>query len=311
MKFATVIVNPTAGRRDVGAQIRQAAEELTRRGWTVNVEETLRRGDATVLARRAAASGQQAVLIVGGDGTLNEAANGLVGSETALGILPVGTGNAWARLLGLPIGKPVQAARLLADGSVRVADVGRAGNRYFLQWVGIGFDATVTREVESRQWAKRRLGPLAYILAGVRVALRYQSEEANVTADGQTSAHRMILAVAANSRHYAAILRLAPRARLDDGTLDLFVFHGNGFCQTLRHFILLLFGRHETDAAVWHERVQRVSVEAARPLDVQIDGEPADTTPVEISVIPRALRVLVPVNAPLGLFLACGTNGAV
>jgi len=301
--IATIVVNPAAGQCNMRPQVQQAADELAQRGWHLTIEETRSPGDAVRLARQAAATGQDVVLVVGGDGTLNEAANGLVGSETALGLLSVGTGNSWARLLGLPIGDLTRAARLLAEGCVRTVDVGCAGDRYFLQWAGVGFDATVTQEVESRhQDMKKRLGPLAYIVTGILVAIRYPSTDLRLTVDGRTVYRRAAFAVVANARRYAGILPLAGQTCLDDGWLALFVFRGSGFCRTLRHFILLLLGRHTRDAAVWHARVQDEDIRATRPLNIELDGEPAGMTPVRITVVPKALRVLVPHNLPPGLF---------
>ena len=153
---ARLIYNSSAGMRALDAEIDRAMAELRARGWTVELCATSSGGDATRLARAAAEEKFDAVIAVGGDGTLNEAANGVVDSPTALGVLPIGTANVWAREMGLPIGDLPEAARGLADAETRAIDVGEVRSekiapRVFVLWASAGLDAAVTRRVEPQR----------------------------------------------------------------------------------------------------------------------------------------------------------------
>jgi YegS/Rv2252/BmrU family lipid kinase len=301
---ALLILNPAAGQHDAGEQLREVVAYLEKQGWAVTLRETRGTHDATTYAREAVAVGCDAVLVVGGDGSLGEAANGLAGSEVALGVLPVGTGNVWARQIGVPLHNPVAAAEAMADGEVRRIDLGRANGRYFLLWAGIGFDARVTQELETTdRELKRRLGIPAFILRGIVVALSFVGTRARLEIDGRRVRGRLIMAVISNARLYGAILPIAPEARLDDGLLDVIVFRGSDFLATTRHFIAAVFGQHLHEHHVSYYPARRVLVRAAKPMPVQADGDPIGATPMEFTVVPRALRVIVPRNVPKGLFM--------
>jgi Sphingosine kinase and enzymes related to eukaryotic diacylglycerol kinase len=152
----TMITNSSSVPRDVWRELKRVRRELAARGWSVEIETTRRAGEATTLAREAARAGLGAVWAAGGDGTVNEAVNGLVGTETVLGVLPVGTGNVWARQLHLPVYTLTHPFRLReaavaqTEGRIRRVDVGRLNDRYFLLWTGIGFDAQITSGGSSR-----------------------------------------------------------------------------------------------------------------------------------------------------------------
>jgi len=160
MKRVTVILNPNAGNAHQRRAIAQGITEWrSNQGWQVRLRETRKAGDATSFAREEAKR-NDLIVAAGGDGTINEVMNGLVGTDTALGALPVGTGNVWVRELQQSL-NPLHAARQLADGHVELVDVGQANERYFLLMAGVGLDAAITREVHSAD--KKRLGRLAYV----------------------------------------------------------------------------------------------------------------------------------------------------
>ena len=266
------------------------------------MERTRGHGDATTYARRAVAMGCDVLFAAGGDGTLAQIADGLVNSETALAVLPSGTGNVMARQLGLPIPGGLwphsftDCAQLLLAGQVRRIDVGRAsmaGGRivhHFLCWSGIGFDAQVNLAVNEELDRKHRLGMLAFVVAAVITLGDYAGTAAIVRADGRRITRRLIMLVANNIQLYGAFLRMAPRAVLDDGLLDIYCFRGRGAARTLLHAIRLLFNRHLQDPEVDIYRARRLEVVAARPLPVHIDGEPIGYTPVVIDVVATGLE---------------------
>ncbi|RME39875.1 MAG: diacylglycerol kinase family lipid kinase, partial [Thermoflexia bacterium] len=226
-----IVYNPFAGPRDVWKELKQVRRELGRLGWSLEVEVTRGPGDAMRLAQQAAHAGLDAVWAAGGDGTLNEAVNGLVNTPTALGVLPVGTGNVWARQLHLPVytlAHPFrlrEAAVAQALGRVRTVDVGRLNDRYFLLWAGMGFDAQVTAQMEPRPKPIKRLGVLPYAVAALTLAREFSGVRTHLVVDGRPLRRRALLVVVSNIQMYS-IFQLTPQARMDDGLLDLFLFRG-------------------------------------------------------------------------------------
>lgn len=306
---AQLIYNPTAGPRDVRRALGKVRSLLRRRGWAVEIKLTKKPGDAGTLASAAAQAGCDVVIVAGGDGTVSEAVNGLVGTQTALGVLPVGTGNLWAKQLGVPtytLANPLrlrEAATGLAEGAIRLVDVGRVGDRHFLCWAGIGIDAQVTAEMEPRDRFTKRLGILPYAVATVLVARDFPGVRTRITFDGGFVRGRTLLVLVSNIQEYAGLINMAREARMDDGLLDVFMFKGLGFPYVLRHALKMLSNRHLQDPRVVHCQARHIEVWTEYAVPVQTDGDPAGTTPITLEVVPHALRVLVPPSAPLGLFV--------
>ncbi len=303
-----IVYNPVAGPRDVWGELKRVRRELARLGWSLEVESTHQPGDARLLAWQAAQAGLDAVWVAGGDGTVNEAVNGLVGTPTALAVLPVGTGNVWARQLHLPVytlAHPFrlrEAAVAQALGRVRTVDVGRLNDRHFLLWAGMGFDAQVTSQMEPRPKRAKRLGVLPYVVAALTLAREFSGVRTHLVLDGKPLRRRALLVVASNVQMYS-IFQLTPQARIDDGLLDVFLFRGlGGFSYMLRMAGRLFTGRHLEDPRVIQRRAREITLWTERPMAVQVDGEPVGTTPVSIRVVPLSLRVLIPPQAPASLF---------
>jgi YegS/Rv2252/BmrU family lipid kinase len=287
---ALVIVNPRAGLWARSAAIRRVAEALAEVGWSVDVRETLARGDATRLAAEAAAAGLDAVLVAGGDGTLNEAIQGLAGSATAVGALPLGTINVWVRELGLPL-DPVAAARQLVGGQVRRIDLGRANGRYFLLMAGLGPDAEAVAAVQGER--KRRFGPLAFFVAGFVAAVRSRGARLRVSADGRSLRLRAGMVTVGNTRLWAGAFQITDRATAADGRLDACFFAGQSVLGKLRHALLVILRRHHTDPEITYLRASALTIAARPALPLQVDGEPHGATPARLDVVPGALRALV------------------
>lgn len=302
-----VIYNPSAGMRTLREDLNRAVSVLVARGWSVEISETAHSGDATRLAREAAAEKLDAVIAVGGDGTVNEVANGLVDSETALGVLPLGTANVWAKEMGLPPGDLLTAAQRLADAEVRSIDVGEVRSediapRVFILWSGIGLDALITHDVEPQREMKRRFGMFFFWLIGIRDAWSYRGKRVTMIFDGKRTRKRVLMALACNVQLYAGIVRIAPNAKFDDGLLDVVVFKGTGFWATAWHLVRVFFGAHVRDPQTEIRRVSSVTV-IGKNLPLHVDAEPIGYAPIEIRVRPHALRVLVPKTANQSLFV--------
>jgi YegS/Rv2252/BmrU family lipid kinase len=304
-----IIFNPAAGPRRNWEALTKAAFALEKGGWKVEVVETESSDEVYKLAKEAASSGYDAVIAAGGDGTVNGVVNGIVGTETALGVLPLGTGNVWARQLGLTsanlfLGLPdaAKAAEILLESSTVKVDVGLANGRHFLLWCGIGIDALVTEEIESHPAVKRRLGPTAFVAAGVITAITFLGTKTIFQFDGKTIKRRIILAIVSNIRLYGGIIKIAPYARLNDGLLDLCIFKGYRFPHLLHHVYSVFSGRHLSDPSIEMKQVSKLTVRTARPFSIQVDGEPIGKTPVQIEVKPQALKALIPPTCPPELF---------
>jgi YegS/Rv2252/BmrU family lipid kinase len=288
-------------------ELSHVQRELEKQGWSVEIKITRRGGDITLLSRQAADEGLDAVWVAGGDGSLNEAVNGLVGSQTTLAVLPAGTGNIWARQLRLPIlnlTHPLafrEAAAAQSRGRVRAIDVGLLNDRYFLLWAGVGFDAFVTRELEPRHRATKRLGALPYAIAAVFMAREFSGVRARIVVDGRVIRGRTIMVVSSNVQMYG-YFHLTSQARLDDGLLDVFVFKGLGFPYIIRHAAQMFSGRHLQDPRVVHRQAREITIWTKEPMATQVDGDPVGITPVSLRVVPRALRILVPPQTPQTLF---------
>ncbi len=267
-------------------------------GWETSLEVTEGPGHATELARAAAGRALDAAVACGGDGTVNEVANGLVRSPTALAVVRGGTANVWAKEAHLP--KSIDAAvRVVEDGETRTIDLGRAGDRYFLLMSGVGFDAAIVRAVADG--LKRQLGAAAYLVSGLRLGLTYGARETDLLADGEPLSGPLYWLLLGNTRNYAGVIDLTHRALVDDGELDLLVLRRGGLLRLGWLLPWALLRRHDGRAHVVYRRV--TSLEVRTPgLPVQVDGEYLTETPMRFEAASAALRVLVPRGLRSGLF---------
>lgn len=288
---AMLIHNPHAGAGDRRHEIASVASRLTDAGWDVEVAPSAGGVEAERILRRAVAAGLDVALVAGGDGSLNVAIQALAGQNVALGVIPTGTGNVWAKEMRIPLDTR-GATEVLLRGHAATVDLGWANDRYFLSIAGVGLDASVTRVL--RPAAKRRLGRMAYLIATASEILKLRGEEATLIADGQALRQRVLMVAASNTRLYGGVLRMAPEALLDDGLLDVCVFRGRGLLTSIRHAVKAVLGIHRGDPEVEILQTARLLVDSPSRLPVQLDGDYFGTTPVEIRVVPRALRVIVP-----------------
>lgn len=292
-----MVFNPAAGQTVSPEQELQVAADVWRgQGWQVDVTPTAGPGDATRLAREAAAQQYDVVAAAGGDGTINEVVNGLVGTKTALAPMPLGTVNVWARELGLPL-QPRTAAEALLRWQVRAIDLGRAGGRFFLLMAGVGFDAAVTAGV--RPEVKRRLGALAYVVTGFDHVLRVRGTRTRLTLDGKRRVGgRVLMVVVGNSQLYGGVVKITHRATIDDGLLDVCVIKGNGMRSVFSNLVAIVMRRYSGNPEIEYYRARRVVMSARPPLPVQVDGDTIGQTPMTIEVVPGALRALMPLDLP-------------
>jgi diacylglycerol kinase (ATP) len=304
-----IIFNPAAGQMRLRRQIDEVVQYLTDQGWDIDLRVTEKRGDATRFAREAVAQCYNMVVAAGGDGTNNEVINGdLVGSDVIFGLLPVGTTNVFALELGIPVTNPLyvrpvlDAARVLIEGRIRHIDAGKAGGRYFLLMGGVGWDAEIGAHVQPEY--KRWFGPLAYIPAGFATAKSFVGRRVTVKLDGETIRDRAVMITVSNTRLYAGVVQMAPKACLDDGLLDVCIFRGKNVTAAFFSYVWgVLIRRHIYDPRVQFHQARHIAIQAARGLAVHVDDEPLGHTPVEFSVARRALRIMLPQTIPGDLLM--------
>jgi diacylglycerol kinase (ATP) len=294
-----VLVNPAAGGGRCGRRSRALRAAIAARWPGARWVETTSGADLTAQARAAAAAGAARVLVAGGDGSAHLAAEALLGTCTALGIVPAGTGNDLAASVGLA---PDLAAALdaLAEGAVRAIDVarvasgdGRGRARFVTCVVGLGMDSDAMDRVDGARWLPR--GRLLYTLAALRTVFAYAPPALRVVVDGRTVHDGpLFFGAVANTSTYAGGVRVAPGARVDDGLLDVCAIPPlGGRLRQAASFSAVRDGTHGALPGVALARGRRVVIDGDR-VPVTVDGERTDLrTPIEVDVLPGALRVLV------------------
>jgi YegS/Rv2252/BmrU family lipid kinase len=289
-----VILNPRANAGRALGLLPALSDALAATGWRHQIYVTAAPGDATTTARRFVEQGAELVLAVGGDGTINEAANGLLGQErTRLGIIPAGRGTDLMRTLG---GKhrPLTDLGGLCETAPRRIDLGLASfadgtSRAFVNVAGVGFDAEVARRSAASRLPGRHT---PYLLGLARSLASYRNQEMTVEIDGERFAGAMRAVLAANGRFFGGGFQIVPDAALDDGMLDAAIIGDIGRLDLLRTVPSLYRGQHTGHPCFRHLRARRIDVATAAPALVELDGELAGAAPVTFSVLPGALRIV-------------------
>jgi diacylglycerol kinase (ATP) len=302
MRSAVIIYNPAAGRFSVRPFIKSVGKVLESSGWKTDAAETQSGAHTIELARQAAAEKKDAVFAVGGDGTIGNVVNGLIDSNTALGVLPAGTANVWGIELGL---RPFtlthpwafqRNASILANAPCHAVDVGTCNQYSFMMWAGIGLDALTIHSLEPRIRLEKFFNLPEYTARTIWNAATWSGVGLRLWADGHEVEGHYIVAVTTNIRHYlGGHSKLSPNAYLDDGLLDIWLFSGSNLGDALRHAYDMWRGRHLTSEAVRKITFHNLRVEGEAPFWIQTDGEPRGAAQrVEINVKSRALKLLVP-----------------
>ena len=295
MTRVLLITNPAAARTEEVA-VKAIAETLRRGGWSVDLRATGGPGDARRFAAEAAAAGHDVVAVFGGDGTTMQAAAALVGTDTALGILPGGTGNLLAGNLRIPM-HPVRAAKALLNGTPHPLDLGRMerddGPHYFAVACGAGHDARIMAETTTLD--KHRWGFAAYFVTMYKLMPDLRSVAYHITVDGvEYDATASVVLVANCGEVIPPWLRLRRGIRPDDGLLDLVVIRADGLQDTMQVFWEVLREGAGRAGRVGYAQGRTITVETTPPEPVQLDGDPHGMTPFTAEVVPQAVRVIVP-----------------
>lgn len=288
-----VIVNPKAGRGRAARAVPVISRVLEQGKADFDIHVTSGPGDATDAARKAVDDGHDVIAAAGGDGTTNEVVNGIVGRDVTLGVIPCGTGNDMAISLGLP--KDIErACKVVLRGNARRRDLGRVLGRYFVNAVGIGFDATVARVASDRmRWLPVRGMPL-YVLALLKTLAEYRACDMIVTVDEKVIPVRPLLVAVGIGKTYAGGMKIVPDALPDDGLYDVCIVDAMGSMETLYNLPRVFTGAHVKMPKATMLRGRYVSIKPSAPVLLHMDGEVFEAGPMEFTLIPGGLRALYP-----------------
>jgi len=272
-----------------GKLVQQVVSSLMGAGLKVQVTPTSGPGDATRLAREVAAAGCELIVACGGDGTVNEVATGMAGSQVPLLVIPGGTSNVLARELGLPP-DPAGCTGLLRAGAIRRISLGRVGDRRFVLMAGIGVDAGIVAASNSR--LKRHLGEGAFWLAGFQQLARYHFLPFDLAVDGVV--HRATFALISKVKTYGGPFQLTPHASLYSNQFAICLFQGQARWRYLYYLSQVALGKHTRLPDVLALKGRIVQATGSTSVLVQVDGELLGSLPQTIEIQDSAMSLIVP-----------------
>ncbi|MCH5225647.1 MAG: diacylglycerol kinase family lipid kinase [Muribaculaceae bacterium] len=268
-KHALLIINPISGTRSKNGLEAIVAERLGLQGFNLETKTTGKPGDAFNWAREAVEEGVDIVVSAGGDGTVNEIANALAFSSTALGILPFGSGNGLARSVGIPQ-DPLAALKLIEAGHIITADRGIVNDKPFYCTFGVGFDAAVSEKFA----AMKKRGRITYIRSAIREFFNYQSQPYAIVIDGKVITEKALLIAVCNAPQYGNNAYIGPKAKLTDGLLDITVVHADNPFHTLLMSMDMLTGMLDKNRSIGTFKAAQLTIVRTHEGPVHLDGEP-------------------------------------
>lgn len=294
-----LIVNPAAGRGRAKELFRAVTSRLPDIGaWDIAFTQAA--GDEAKLAERALASGAGTIVVLGGDGTCARVANVIVQSRMpcSLGVIPSGTGNDFAKTLGVDRLTVDAITGLLKQPTSRPMDVGKADGHYFLNSCGFGFDASV---LEATKKVRVLRGDAVYIYSALRQLFTYRGIDVSVDSRASANAGKMLMVTVLNGRYLGGAFRIAPNASAIDGELDVGFFSDGNVVERLRAFAGAFRGTHIGLPSVATERIRKMSLRFSEPPKMEVDGElrQTRTSTVEIECVPRVLNVIAAPGFPI------------
>lgn len=290
-KFKSIylIVNPKAGRHKISRFIKAIQNILDQQGIKYDFSITDSPGAATEIAKKAVHEKYELIFAAGGDGTINEVINGIVGSKAVLGIIPLGTINILALALNLPL-NPIKALQLFIKGKIKKIDLGKANNRYFVIMAGVGFDSYAIYRVNLK-W-KKFLGALAYVIAAIYSVFKYKPKKIIIDIDNHRIDELGYFVVVENISAYGGRFRINPNAKYDDGLLDVCVFKNHGALNAFRYFAGITFQRHIDYPDVRYYQCKKITLHSKENVLLHTDGDLVGSLPVEITAHKSELKVL-------------------
>jgi diacylglycerol kinase (ATP) len=282
-----VILNPAAGSPESLRGWQERVESIAR-GCPIRV--TSHPGEAEALTRRAVEEGFGRIIAAGGDGTVNQVANGLAGSNAALGLLPMGTVNVFAMELGLPLHNLQLCWDIIEGANIRLVDLLSANGKSFVQLAGVGLDAQVVKETSLA--SKRNFGPLSYLISAAQIAAR-QPPKLFIESEN-TSIDEASFVLIGNGRLYGGPFPFFKQAVIDDGLLDVVAFRRLGYLEIIKYLQDVVFSSEIRVPEVEYFQTRHLRVTSEQDVPVELDGELAGHCPVDFGIREKGLRVLAP-----------------
>lgn len=271
-------------------RITEAIEQLKKLGFDLQEESMDNPQQLPELIRRYQ-NRVDLVIIGGGDGTLNAAADALVETQLLLGILPLGTANDLARTLGIPDSLP-EACKIIAQGQPRRIDLGWVNGKYFFNVASMGLSVQITERLTKE--TKRRWGVFAYAITALQALWKARPFRAEIRIEGESIRVKTVQIAVGNGRYYGGGMAVAHDATIDDRRLDLYSLELKHWWQIIALLPAMRGGRHTAFPGVRALRGQKIQVYTSKPRPINTDGEITTYTPADFRVIPQALAVLVP-----------------
>ncbi|WP_026876157.1 diacylglycerol kinase [Jiangella gansuensis] len=287
-----LLVNPAAGRGRGARAGRRAAGRLTDAGLTVRELAGRDVREAADLARESVQDGVRALVVVGGDGMVHLGLQAVAGTTTPLGVIPAGTGNDFARGLGIPLNDPRAAVAVVAGGRHRDVDLGRSEGQWFAGVVATGFDAKVNDRVNRMRWPR---GPRRYDIATFAELGVFRPIPYHLELDGEVTDVEAMLVAVGNLPSYGGGLRMTPGAELDNGLFDVVIVAPVSRLTLVRAFRRVRRGTYTGYPFVSVRRARRVKLDAPG-ITAYVDGERLGPLPRTFDLVPRALRVFAPLR---------------
>ncbi|HET7368968.1 MAG TPA: diacylglycerol kinase family protein [Gaiella sp.] len=297
------LVNPASANGATGRRWAELERRAAALGLEGDTQLSKRPGHLSELATEAVARGATSLVVVGGDGTVHEVVDGVVGAGLGdrfeLGMIPLGTGRDFARRLSIPR-RFEDAVEVARGGRVRTVDVGRAtyttaageARAHFANFAGAGISGGIA--ARANRTSKALGGKISFFWATLAVFSRWPPSEMTVTIDGVERQARLLEALAMNGDYTAGGMWVAPEASLEDGAFDVVLIGDFSKAEFTTTFPKIYRGRHVTHPKVEIIRARELEVDAPEPLPIVLDGEQPGTTPVRFELLPAALRVRVP-----------------
>ena len=293
MKNIAFIINPISGAKEAQNAKKKLPklimQTLDMEQWLPNIVYTEYAGHATELAYQYARMGFDAVIAVGGDGTVNEVARGLKDTRTALGIIPMGSGNGFARHLNIPM-RPQKALEMINHSEPISVDYGLANGRVFVCTCGTGFDAVIADQFA----ASNKRGFMTYIRNTIAKAFTYQPQTYHIVGDGLDVTQEAFLITFANANQWGNDAKIAPKASMQDGKMDIMLMSSHAILGSASLALRLFAGSIDNSYFMDTIRAKEVTVIREEKAPFHIDGDPVEMEKdIQIRIVPDGLRVLV------------------
>ena len=293
MKNIAFIINPISGNKETQSAKRRLPKLIMQTldfgQWMPSITFTEYAGHATELAHQFARMGFEAVVAVGGDGTVNEVAQGLRGTQTALGILPMGSGNGFARHLNIPV-RVNKAIEMLNHSEPISVDYGLANDKLFVSTCGTGFDALVADQFAG----SNKRGFATYLQNVLKEAFSYRPQTYRIVGDGLDVTHKAFLITFANANQWGYEALIAPKASIQDGQMDIMLMSSHAILGSASLALRLFAGSIDDSHFMDTLRAREVTLEREEKGPFHIDGDPIEMDKdIHIRIVPDGLRVLV------------------